>query len=366
MKLALSMLCENPLRRTGLSTLFHEFVRSALTEHPDISWLVFAGPEQEWTIADARVELVRDFPANNRRMARLWADHARVAPAARARGAAALLTVGFTPLRAAGLPVVMHVFTVHHWQKGVGPGGWYRYWAVSRGLRRAALVIVNSRWAAAHLVRRTAPLLVSYEGLRHDRFAGEGRRGAAGLPENYLLWVSNFYRYKRADLALAAYARLPGELRVRFPFVMIGGDWDGGLGRAREAARALGIGRDVLFTGWIADETLPDIYRGARAHVLSTTEETFGRSVTEAMACGCPCVLQEIPVLREVTDGAAVFTDFADSALAASALRSVCVDDLLAAGLRSAGLRRAAAFGFDKLARERLASILRVLAQPDR
>ena len=65
LKLALTILAENPSRKTGLSTLFHEFVSRSLTLFPDVSWLIFAGPNQEWKVADPRVELVRDFPAND-------------------------------------------------------------------------------------------------------------------------------------------------------------------------------------------------------------------------------------------------------------------------------------------------------------
>lgn len=357
-KLALSALCENPHRRTGLSTLFHEFVAHALREQPQVRWVVFVGPEQEWKIADERVELVRDFPANDRRGARLWADHFRVARAARRSGAHALLTVGFLPVLTAGLPVVMHIFSVHHRRPGGGWRAFYRRLMVSWGLRRAALVIANSRWTAEQLGPVKAPMIVSYEGVQHDHFLPEGPRGTAELPVNYLLWVGNFYPYKRVELALMAYARLSAELRAQFPFVLVGGDWEGGGVRARVAARELGIEADVRFAGWISDAALPQVYRGAQAYVLSTAEETFGRSVAEAMACGCPCVLQDLPVLREVTDGAAVYVDFNDAGSAGEALRRVCTDLELAARLRARGLQRAADFDFATLARERVAAIL--------
>lgn len=364
MKLALSILCENPRRRTGLTTLFHEFVAHARRQHPDVGWIVFAGPEQPWDVVDARVEVVRVFPANDRRVARLWADHFRVAPEAKRRGAAALLTVGFVPVRTAGLPVVMHVFSLHHRRSGGGLGAFYRRVAVTRGLRRAALVIANSQWTASQLGAMRAPVLVSYEGVQRERFTVDGPRGGDGLPPEYLLWVSNFYAYKRAELALAAYARLAPKLRARFPLVLVGGDWEGGRARAQAAARSLGVEGDTRWLGWVDDATLPALYRGARAHVLSTGEETFGRSVTEAMACGCPCVLQDLPVLREVAEGAAEFADFADPATAGAALEKICTDDVLAARLRVDGLRRAEAFSFEKLARERVAAIMQTLRIP--
>lgn len=375
--LALSTLCENPRRRTGLTTLFHEFVTHALRLFPDVNWIVFVGPGALWNVHDARVTVVREFPANDRRGARLWADHFCVGPAARAGGAAALLTVGFAPVRSAGLPVVMHVFSLHHLHAGAGVmgalGALYRRWAVGRGLKRAALVIVNSRWTAAQLAREgrgaAGRTLVSHEGLDHKRFRPEAEVGEKamrvrwGLPEEYVLWASNFYGYKRVPLAIAAYARMAGEVRARFPLVLVGGDWAGGRTEAERVARGAGVERDVRFLGWVDDAVLPAIYRGARAHVLATREETFGRSVTEAMACGCPCVLQDLPVLREVAEGAAVWVDFGDAAAAGAAVERVCADDLHAERLRQAGLARAAAFSFEQLARERVTSILEVLTK---
>lgn len=308
------------------------------------------------------IEIVRQFPSNERRAARLLADHMRVAPAARRRGASALLTVGFVPARTAGLPCVMHVFSVHH-QREHGLRAWYRSGVVNRGLARARLVIVNSHWAASQLRAPAGRLLVSREGLQHERFSPLGPKGLNGrLPPEYLLWVGNFYAYKRAERALAAYAQLSPELRARFPFVFVGGDWHGGLARAQQAARRLGVGRDARFVGWVADAELPAVYRGARAHVMATEEETFGRSAAEAMACGCPNVLNDLPVLREVAGDAAVYSDFADAAAAGAALRRVLTDAATRAALASAGVARAAMFSFEKLARERIAAIREALS----
>ena len=343
---------------------------AARREFPEVRWLVFAGPEAPWVEGDAGVTVVREFPANDRRGARLWADHFLVGPAARARGAAALVTVGFVPLRTGGLPVVMQVFSVHHREHaGGGPSGpalprmgrWYRRAAVERGLREAALVVANSRWTAAQLGAVQASVLVSHEGVDHEKFSPLGARGATGLPENYLLWAGNFYTYKRAELALAAYARLAPELRARWPLVLVGGDWEGGRARAEAAARALGVAADVRFLGWVDDAVLPAIFRGARAQVLATSEETFGRSLAEGMACGCPAVVQDLPVLREVAGEAAVYCDFADTAAAAAALTAVCTDDGLVARLRAAGGARAADFSYARLARERVGAVLALL-----
>jgi ADP-heptose:LPS heptosyltransferase/glycosyltransferase involved in cell wall biosynthesis len=361
LKLAISILCENPQRRTGLSTLFPSFIEEALRLFPQVSWLVFAGHNQPWSVVDERIEVIRRFPANDHLLLRLRADHFQVPTEAARRGAAALLTVGFHPLRAAALPVMMHVFTVHHLRRGGGLRWTYRRWATKYGLKRAKLVISNSQWAASQLAVDPGRVLVSYEGLQHELFRPDGPAGTPGLPTTYLLWAANFYPYKRAELVLAAYARLPAKLRARFPLVLVGGDWNGGRGRAEVLVEQLGLRSDVHFLGWVADEVLPAIYRGARAHVLSTAEETFGRTALEAIACGCPCVLQDLPVLREVTSGHSLFVRFEDAGAASAALERICTDDGLFHDLRAAGLKRAEDFSFARLARERVEAILSAL-----
>jgi len=362
-KLALSTLCEDPGRRTGLSTLFPEFVSHARRVHPDVSWIVFAGRDAPWPVGDPGVELCRDFPSNERPLSRLLADHLRVAPEARRRGASMLLTVGFFPLRSAGLPVAMHVVAVDNPRRGDRLRAAYRRWAVGRGLSRAALVIANSSWARSRLGPVAAPVIVSPEGLRHDLFRPEGPRGAPGAPPRYILWASNLYGYKRIELALAAYARLAPERRSEFPLVVAGGDWAGGRGRAEAAARRLGIGADVRFLGWVEDRDLPSLYRGAHAHVLSTSRESFGRSVLEAMACGCPSVVEDLPVLREVAGECALYVDYLDAQLASAALERVCADAALRSRLIGSGIGRSAQFSFERLARERVDAVLERLKE---
>ena len=357
--LALTTLCENPRRRTGLSTLWPEWVRAARRLYPHVHWLVFAPPESAAAYASEGVELVTSLPANDRRQARLWADHWRVGPLARQRGASALITVGFVPWRSAGLPVAMQVLSLHH-RSGRSPRAWYRRAALTHGLRRARRVICNSAWTGAQLAAAGDRLVVSPEGVATERFTAYGASGYGELPPGYFLWASNFYPYKRAELALAAYARLPVEMRARRPFVLAGGDWAGGRARAEQVAHRLGLGNDVRFLGWVPDEALPALYRGAGAFVLSSAEETFGRSVLEAMACGCVTVLQDLPVLREVTGGAAFWTDFSKTDLAARALEAAVTEGAVAA-VRSAGLARAANFSFERLARERTEAVLAML-----
>ena len=178
----------------------------------------------------------------------------------------------------------------------------------------------------------------------------------------YFLWTSNFYPYKQADLLIAGYAKLAPDVRARHPLVMAGADWDDMLAAAREQVAGLGIERDVKFLGWVPDAALGPLYRQAAVFCLASREETFGRCVIEAMACGTPCVVNDIPIMREVTKGHAVIIDFADRDAVCRALLDAATDEALRARLRTAGIGRAADFTFEKLVSERIRAIRRMLA----
>jgi glycosyltransferase involved in cell wall biosynthesis len=369
MKLAISILCENPFHKTGLTTTYHAFVARSLKLFPEVSWIVFAGPNQDWRVADPRVEVVRRFPANDQLKQRLMADHFQVPPEARARGADFLLTTGFVPVRKS-LPIVMNVFFVQHLDRRNRVGfarEWYRRWATRRW-PKADLVIANSRFAASQILdvfpELHERLIQSYEGLQHEQFktdsdSGEmGRlRTQLGLEPGYILWMSNFHAYKQASLLLAGYARLDEEFRRRHPLVLVGGDWNGHRAAAQRQAHALGLKQDAKFTGWVDDELLAPLFRQAVAHVLPSREETFGRTVIESMACGTPVVVNDIPIMREITAGQALMIDFNDAAGVANALVRVAQDDVLRTRLRAGGLARAQDFTFEKFATERINAI---------
>jgi glycosyltransferase involved in cell wall biosynthesis len=361
-KLALTTLCENPLGRTGLSTLFTAFVSSARRIFPHVAWVVYAGPGEPWP-DDPGVEVCRRFPANNHPAARLVADHFCVPADARRRGAAALVTVGFAPIRSGGLPIVMQVFAVPP-RAGGGLRGGYRRWAVARGLARSALVVVNSAWASTQLAPARGRVLISPEGLDHQVFQPGGPAGDARVSGPYFLWVSNLYPYKRVGLALAAFAAAVPEVREKCSLVVVGGGWGDGRARAEAAAQRLGIAARVQFLGRVEDQELPALYRGAQAHVLSTQEETFGRTVLEAMACGCPCLVQDLPVLREVAGESALYVDFRDPLAAAAGMARLVSDAALRSGLGAAGAARSRLYSFERLARERVGTILQALDLP--
>ncbi|GGN09251.1 hypothetical protein GCM10009721_41400 [Terrabacter tumescens] len=163
-------------------------------------------------------------------------------------------------------------------------------------------------------------------------------------------FAGRFDAAKGVDVLLRAAALEPG-LRVR-----LAGD---GPERAALAATAdaLGIADRVEMVGALAPEDLPDFYRSLDVLAVpslttSSWVEQFGRVAIEAMACGTPVVVSDSGALPAVVGAAALVVPEGDAIELAKALSDVVHDTEVAARLREAGLARAAATSWDRIALE--------------
>ena len=100
--------------------------------------------------------------------------------------------------------------------------------------------------------------------------------------------------------------------------------------------RAMAAASDNLhFPGFVSQAELRDAYCGADLFCFCSHEETEGIVVLEALACGVPVLLREIPVYEGwLTDGVNVYKAADDAGFAAKAagILDGTLPDLTAAG----------------------------------
>ena len=78
--------------------------------------------------------------------------------------------------------------------------------------------------------------------------------------------------------------------------------------------------------GYLAPESLATWFAAASVYVLPARYEPFGLTVLEAALSGCALVLGDIPSLRELWEGVAVFVDPDDPEALRRELHSLCAD----------------------------------------
>jgi glycosyltransferase involved in cell wall biosynthesis len=127
------------------------------------------------------------------------------------------------------------------------------------------------------------------------RYRRDGERADLGRP--YLLTVATLEPRKNLATLVAAF-RLLG---TQHALAVAGGE---GWGEQPEL-RTEGVRR----LGFVGDDELARLYRGADVFVFPSRFEGFGIPVIEAMASGTPCVVSSHPSLDEACGDAAVRVD---------------------------------------------------------
>lgn len=208
-----------------------------------------------------------------------------------------------------------------------------------------------------------AKIHVTYLGVDQKFMPGE--KGMEGLPKEYVLFLGNLEPRKNLQTLLRAYQSLPGNLRERYPMVIAGASgW-----HTQELKKALHLIQDrekPILTGYVPQQLLPDLYRGASLFVYPSFYEGFGLPVLEAMACGIPVVASNTSSLPEVVGETGILINPYDADELRDAIGKVLEDPGQRKEMSERGLERAKLFSWDKCARETLSVYQEVLGRESR
>jgi glycosyltransferase involved in cell wall biosynthesis len=180
---------------------------------------------------------------------------------------------------------------------------WFRAMArrILEGMQKARVVFHSSNAVREQILRHglidPARLVHAPLGIAPE-FRPENEGTTSPLPAvgDFILHVGSCIPRKRIDVLLDVFARLSRrhpELRL----VQVGGEWNAE--QTRQIER-LGISSRVNQLPRQEGSTIADLYRRARAVLVTSEAEGFGLPVVEALACGAVVVGSDIPVLREV------------------------------------------------------------------
>jgi glycosyltransferase involved in cell wall biosynthesis len=156
--------------------------------------------------------------------------------------------------------------------------------ATARAAKLCDVVFTNSEFTANDVVERVGlsreRIRVAYPGV-DDSYRPDGERRDLGRP--YVFTTATEDWRKNRGVVEAALDSLDDELELA------------------------SLGPEGL--GYVTDDELPALYRGAEVFVYPSRFEGFGMPVIEAMACGVPCVVSSHPSLDEACGDAALRAD---------------------------------------------------------
>ncbi|AWW29643.1 glycosyltransferase family 1 protein [Echinicola strongylocentroti] len=172
---------------------------------------------------------------------------------------------------------------------------------IARLALRAKQIITVSQFSKEQLVTLLGIpehlITVIYNGVDAHFLQNEE---AMSLNRPYFLYVGNRRTNKNLPAMLEAFAK--AKIPDDFIFALSG--------KAHPALNALiqqlGIEKKVRFLGFIPEEDLPKLYKGAYATLFVSLMEGFGLPVLESMASGTPVITSSVSSLPEIAGGAAV------------------------------------------------------------
>jgi len=157
----------------------------------------------------------------------------------------------------------------------------------------------------------------------------------ASLLGNYILFVGSIEPKKNLLGLLKAYLLLSNYMKKDFQLLLTGyKGW-----RNQEIVERMDqLKGRVHYLGYLNNEELATLYRGASCLVFTSFYEGFGLPPLEAMACGCPVIVFNVASLPEVCGDAAYYMDPYDVESIAEGIHKVLMDEAMRQNLIKKGL----------------------------
>lgn len=173
------------------------------------------------------------------------------------------------------------------------------------------------------------------------------KRAALGLANDQtaFLFCGRLEKQKGVDVLIAAFAKLPQDLRCHLILCGIGDDED----KLREQARTLGLEANITWAGWQTE--LEPFYACADVYAMPSRWESFGLVFLEAMNHSLPVASTRTQAIPEVVEDGVTGLLSANedvSALAENLLK-LATDHVLRQRLGQAGKKRLGeSFSFER------------------
>jgi glycosyltransferase involved in cell wall biosynthesis len=224
-------------------------------------------------------------------------------------------------------------------------------------VRRCASFVAISAATREELVARY-PAVAARTSIAHPaagrRFGAEPQVGEEsalarhGVRRPYVLATGTLEPRKNLPRLISAFASLPESIRAGRRLVLAGAPgWE----TAETFARVAEHAGSVTTLGYVPDEDLPALYRGADVFCYPSLYEGFGIPVLEAMQCGTAVLTAGRSSMPEVAGEAGCYVDPLDVADIARGLGELLSDAALRDRLAEVGLGRAREFTWTGTAR---------------
>lgn len=305
---------------TGIGRFAKEIIKRAPSD-VSVEYL-----SKEWSIKNPISPLLLGYEINKRAPDLFW-------------------TPGFMPPISCKCPYIVTVHDLIHLIYGSQIQVLYYNYVIRPMLKKAAYILTVSEYSRRHILdwSKLPPekVITVYNAVSHG-YKKEGDKYSPGY--KYILYAGNKRKHKNLQRLIIAFSRaeLPDQMRL-----VITGESTQDL---TKLADKLNILNRLVFIGFVAEENMASLYRGAVAVILVSLCEGFGIPLIEGMACGVPVLASNTSALPEVSGGASYLVDPYNVQEIRAGIEKIVNDKALRKELISRGDLRSQEFSWDTTA----------------
>lgn len=225
---------------------------------------------------------------------------------------------------------------------------------VLQGLSRADCVVTGSEDAASNIrkfYKFNGRIEVTGHGTRSCFSPGPVNKSWLGKYDlqnsRYFLYVGRIDARKNVKRIIEAYRRVlaTGEA---CSLVLVGPQDTGSAEVDELLQQTFSSDEKIVRTGYLPEDELINLYRGAVGFIYPSLAEGFGLPVLEAMACGTPTVTSNRSALVEAAGRAALLVNPEDPVAIGESMGRLLTQDECSPSLKALGLVQAASFSWTK------------------
>lgn len=178
------------------------------------------------------------------------------------------------------------------------------------------------------------------------REVGQASLQRYGITKPYVMYNGAFDPRKNIDRLIQTFALLDPDLRKQYQLVLVGKVAPVHQFRLEQLAKKLHIFDSVIFTNYIDDKNLLNLFQLASVFMFPSLHEGFGLPALEAMSCGIPTIGSNVTSIPEVIGRADALFNPLDTADMAEKLSAVLLNTSFAMELAAHALDKAKQFSW--------------------
>lgn len=238
-----------------------------------------------------------------------------------------------------------------------------KYWMYKKVLRHAIYdslkIIAPSQFVKnnilAHFKVPPDKIAVIYEGAglssQNNNRTAEQLNNLLSKP--YLLYVGVAYPHKNLEGLIEAFKIFHEKYSNNYQLVLVGKE-NYFYKKLKQNLQSSIFNLPIIFTDFVPDSQLPQIYQNASLYIFPSLEEGFGLPALEAMRYGLPVIASDNSCLPEILGDAAAYFNPRDIEEMAETMQLVLSDTKLQEQLRQNGFERIKKYSWDDCARQTL------------